>query len=253
MDCPSNLTNLLIDWEHRLEVYSMRCHDFLSAYEKHRSLYLLDEIVTGKGFKPLDYFYIGEREHSQILADLLSPTGTHGYKTLFLNEFLTHLEIPNLSENDHWEIWAEAGRVDVLLKRRHPFSVIIIENKSNNARDQDNQLYRYWFQEIYWPLRHNRDYDYKARDTYLVPEIRQRYRVIYLATNEAKVPSNLSLAKPDWKELDPGLPDTMPIEYEVRIYGEFIKTWLGACLPQISDPNHRLRGFIQTYIDYWTN
>lgn len=59
------------------------------------------------------------------------------------------LGIERFSDNENWTVTAEKGRVDILLKRTHPHSVIIIENKSNYANDQENQLYRYWHQEIY--------------------------------------------------------------------------------------------------------
>jgi len=48
-----------------------------------------------------------------------------------------------------WKVTAEEGKIDLLLKRYSPFSIVVIENKSNWACDQQNQLYRYWYNEIY--------------------------------------------------------------------------------------------------------
>jgi hypothetical protein len=63
--------------------------------------------------------------------------------------FLEKLELKNY-EDDHWKVYAEKGNADVLIQSTYPIrKTIIIENKSNWAEDQSNQLYRYWHNHIY--------------------------------------------------------------------------------------------------------
>lgn len=59
----------------------------------------------------------------------------HGQGNSFLQLFLKHIGL-DTQDGDEWIFTAEAGRVDVMLKRFHPSSVVIIENKSNWAGDQ---------------------------------------------------------------------------------------------------------------------
>lgn len=97
------------------------------------------------------FFSPGETTHSRLLAYFLDPRAQHGQGTLFLAEFLRLLGIsePDSSTAHDWAVTAEIGRVDVLIRRVHPHTVVVIENKSNYAVDQPNQLYRYWHQEIW--------------------------------------------------------------------------------------------------------
>lgn len=84
---------------------------------------------------------IGETLHSRLLHFLLSDDPMHGQKNKFLMKFLEMAGIEDPQEGT-WYATAETGRVDVMLKCTNPHSVIIIENKSNWAGDQNNQLYR---------------------------------------------------------------------------------------------------------------
>jgi hypothetical protein len=90
-----------------------------------------------------------ELSHSRVIADLLSPRGSHGQRGLFLTKFLECFEAQRtlaISERDFWKIrvlpekvtWS--GRIDIVLKL--PKSVCIaIENKVN-AREGRDQLLR---------------------------------------------------------------------------------------------------------------
>lgn len=93
---------------------------------------------------------IGETLHSRLLHFLLSDDPMHGQKDKFLMKFLEMAGIEDPQEGT-WYATAETGRVDVMLKRTNPYSVIIVENKSNWAGDQSNQLYRYWYENMYAP------------------------------------------------------------------------------------------------------
>jgi hypothetical protein len=99
--------------------------------------------ASGGLFNPLLQFIdIGETTHSALLGDLLNPQGSHGQDNLLLKSFLTLIDIPEPSRGK-WFVTVEKGRIDILLRRLKPSSVVIIENKSNHATDQKHQLYRY--------------------------------------------------------------------------------------------------------------
>jgi hypothetical protein len=191
-------------------------------------------------------FGVGETMHSEILANLLNPYGEHGQKHLFLNEFLDLLSIKRTSDTDNWIVTAEKGRIDILLKRVDPHSVIVIENKSNYAIDQENQLYRYWYQEIYIKT--------KEVDSSFYEKNRNRYRIIYMTPNLFKYPDIQSKQKPKdegWTKII-GLPDKMPIECEIKSFNGFVNEWLKKCLGIIPKPNHRMIEFVKQYLELWT-
>ncbi len=199
-------------------------------------------------FNPLlKYFSINETLHSYMLADLLNPNSDHGQEKLFLNSFLRKLNIFE-PETGSWIITAEKGRIDILLKRENPHSVIIIENKSNNAIDQDHQLYRYWYQEIY--LKKN-DAMFAKKETYDINDIKSRYKILYLPPDDSKEPNELSLTKPDYLT-DNILPNKIPLNYELITFDKFICKWLKECVQNLKAENHRLRQYIEQYIELWT-
>ena len=106
--------------------------------------------------------------HSFLIANIINPNSEHGQGDLFLKSLLKKLDI-EVYENDNWIVTAEIGRIDILIKRENPHTVIVIENKSNYAIDQENQIYRYWYQEIYLPNKKQ-----------LKPISEENYHIIYL-------------------------------------------------------------------------
>lgn len=190
-------------------------------------------------------FNVGEKMHSVILANFLNPHAGHGQKHLFLNVFLDLLKIERYSDNENWIVTAEKGRIDVLLKRNDPHSVIVIENKSNFANDQENQLYRYWHQEIYNTICSR----YLPIDYILnPPEV--YYQLIYLTPTNLKIPSNNSLKKPS--DFPNELPDEVPLKTKHLIFNYFIVNWLTLSLDKIPIENHRIREHIKQYLEFWT-
>jgi hypothetical protein len=204
----------------------------LSAKEKNKQ--------TSCEFNVLRLFNIGETKHSFLLANLLNPYSEHGQEKLFLTAFLNKLDI-DCPEKGDWSVTAEQGRIDILLKRRHPHSVVVIENKSNLANDQPNQLYRYWHQEIYYPQKHQ-GIDYGAGH----PE---RYKIVYLTPVAWKTPDPNSLEKPDGWAKD--LPDKLPMKPIEWQFNKHIVEWLEEVLLQIPESNHRLKEYVLQYIEYW--
>jgi hypothetical protein len=75
-------------------------------------------------FNVLRFFHIGETMHSFLLAKFLDMNSEHGQENLFLKLFLQKLKIDK-PDTENWIVTAEKGRVDVLLKRFSPHSVIL--------------------------------------------------------------------------------------------------------------------------------
>jgi hypothetical protein len=192
------------------------------------------------------FFSPGETTHSRLLAYFLDPEESHGQGHLFLIEFLRLLGI---SESDSvsghpWIVTAEVGRVDVLIKRAHPHTVVIIENKSNFAADQPNQLYRYWHQEIYQKQRANLC---SAIDVENPPA--SHYRLVYLSPASWKQADAQSSRRPaTW---DTSLPEVVPMKTDHHLFGEFVVQWLSNSIALLPPSNHRLLEFTKQYIQFW--
>ncbi|WBO85239.1 PD-(D/E)XK nuclease family protein [Hymenobacter yonginensis] len=193
------------------------------------------------------FFNPGETTHSRLLAYFLDPRASHGQGPLFLVEFLRLLKIsqPDSASASPWIVTAEIGRVDVLIKRMFPHTVVVIENKSNYAYDQPNQLYRYWYQEIYRKQleRHAPSYD-------LINPSKNHYRIVYLSPESWKQADKQSVSKPS--NLSAELPETVPENIiEHHLFKDLVTEWLKNSLALIAPDNHRLREFTEQYIQFW--
>jgi hypothetical protein len=192
-------------------------------------------------FNVFDMFNINEPTHSYLISHLLDPNASHGQGILFLKTFLHLIEIEH-PEKGQWIVTAEKGRIDILLKRFKPHSIIIIENKSNYAKDQENQLYRYWFQEIYYPNRH--------RHIDFANQCPGKYQIIYLTPASWKLPNDNTLSKPDdWAD---DLPKKIPMEPKIIEFGIHIVKWLRNSLDLIPSTNNRLNEYVKQYIELWS-
>ncbi|MEI6766791.1 MAG: PD-(D/E)XK nuclease family protein [Bacteroidota bacterium] len=213
--------------------------DYLKTLEK------LNESNKKKSilFNPLTFFGIGETMHSFLIAKLINPYSEHGQGKLFLNCFLELIGI-EVSENDHWIVTAETGRIDILLKRQYPHTVVVIENKSNYAKDQENQLYRYWYQEIYLPNCYRENaIEYTSNN--------KNFQIIYLTPADWKIPADHSLQKPTIGYED-FLPITIPIEPKIWLFNKHLVKWLTNSMNELPKENHRLREYVKQYIELWT-
>lgn len=199
---------------------------------------------TSCDFNMLSLFNIGETQHSFLLAHFLNPNADHGQKHLFLNVFLDLLKIKRFSDNENWIVTAEKGRIDVLLKRVQPHSVIVIENKSNYADDQNNQLYRYWYQEIYKTISERH-----LPKEYILNPPEQYYQLLYLSPEFWKVPNTNTLTKPSTWDND--LPREVPLKAKHLLFREFVCQWLKASFELLPKDNHRIREYVKQYIEYW--
>ena len=169
---------------------------------------------------------ISEPIHSRILHFFLSDNPMHGQGKLFLSAFLEYIGFEKDEGNEEWIITAEEGRVDVLLRRLNPLGAVIIENKSNWAEDQPNQLYRYWYENIH-KRKEDSDTDYYSKH----PE----YKIVYLAPDETKHINSNSTSRPvDYPE---DLPDKLPMEPIVMDFHEDIPKWLRKCMVSVYEDN----------------
>ena len=181
---------------------------------------------------------ITEPIHSRILNFLLSDHPMHGQGNRFIDLFLQRIGI-SPSPTAEWLATAEIGRVDVMLKRFSPKAVVIIENKSNWACDQENQLYRYWLEQI-----HHCEEDCcpKFHDEH--PE----YKVVYLVPNKDKELSEQSLFRPAYY---PGnLPAVIPTTPIILAFDEEVQEWLADCINALPQENTPLRELISQYRKY---
>jgi len=182
---------------------------------------------------------IGEPIHSRILHFFLSDNPMHGQGKLFLSAFLEYIGFEKDEGNEEWIITAEEGRVDVLLRRQNPLGAVIIENKSNWAVDQPNQLYRYWYENIHKCEEDCKESYYKEH-----PE----YKIVYLVPDETKHINSNSTSRPvDYPE---DLPEELPMKPKVMTFHTDIPKWLGGCMKGLPAENTPLRNLIAQYIEY---
>lgn len=186
-------------------------------------------------FNVLDFFRIDETLHSRLLGFFLDKNESHGQGDLFLKKFVEKLGYSDYDEGK-WNVTVEKQRIDILIERNHPHSVIIIENKSNDAIDQENQIYRYWHRAIY----------HKNKDECTNND---KYKIIYLVANDAKLPSENTLIRPI--NFPDNLSEVVPLKVEIWNFNNQINCWLQDCLNLIDNENYRLKEYIKQYIDFW--
>lgn len=208
----------------------------------------------GEGFNFISFISriwgIGETKHSQILGFFLNPRENHGQGGLFLKLFLKKLgfDITAFEPND-WTVEVEQrsnGRdqIDILVQSHRLGISIAIENKSNGAKDQSHQLYRYWESAIY--NFHNRDKE-KALDP-------KHSRVVYLP--QWGIPSEQTRTRPkDYKE---SYPEKLALEEQGGIiscwtYYNHIVKWFNSCVEAMGRENNIVKQLVKNYIEYWNN
>jgi len=185
-------------------------------------------------------FSIQETMHSRLIKFLIDATETHGQGNLFLLEFLKMLDIES-PEIGNWHVTAEIGRIDVLIEREYPPSIIVIENKSNWATDQQNQLYRYWYRAIFLKTKQHSKKFYENNS--------RKYQILYLVPNTNKELELQSITKPreDSELIYNGLPEKVPLHITIVTFNEHIQNWLNNCLTLLPENNHRIREYIIQY------
>ena len=184
---------------------------------------------------------IGETTHSRLLHFLLSNDHLHQQGSIFLNLFLEYIKISDTNIGT-WYVTAEKERVDVMIRREYPKSVIVIENKSNWAVDQENQLYRYWYENIH----------HFENETN-----KENFKIIYLAPY-GKTYNLQSVMKPkrDWKGFSKisdseyhSLPPKVPMKITELTFDK-LSEWLNMCIGVLNEKNHPMREYINQYMKF---
>jgi hypothetical protein len=198
------------------------------------------EKSTGEKF---NLFSILNRErkevttHSRFLAELLSPSGSHGQGYDYLRFFIEMLDNENLKDFDYKSATVKAelnignekdnnakkliywGQIDTFIKDKNG-NCIVIENKID-AGDQREQLLRY--------------YDYLN-----CSKNRFKTKSLYYLTPEGKAPELKSLSNIDGRSL------TID-DFKIISFKNFITAWLEKCLNHSNSiPN--LRETINQYL-----
>lgn len=140
-------------WAEMEPVYARFLKDFTDEREEALSA----EMVVASDyniFSILKLHFSEVKAHTPILANLLNPQGSHAQGTVFFKSFVHHC-LPTswqrVAQVRPYQLFVSTekrnpyGQVDIFLRSistNDPFA-IIIENKIN-ARDQYQQLYRYY-------------------------------------------------------------------------------------------------------------
>ncbi len=182
---------------------------------------------------------ISETKHSRFLAFLLDPNeNLHGQKDLYLNLFLDKLLIiyDKNDKNRKWIVEAENKNADISIKSFYPDKIsIVIENKCFDAKDQDKQLYRYWYDHIFNFF----DKNYEASSNF------DKCRIVYLPKGDWKVYDKESVQK-----IDKNYPDIDTKIITSWTFYNHISTWLAECIAINKQPE-RMKSFISDYKKYW--
>lgn len=232
----SSLPNLLDQSSKNFQFNS-----FLDQYQKNKIEIEAANKKYSASLNFFHFFHIDELKHSELLAFLLKPYESHGQGKLFLNIFLKLLSIES-EPNENWQISVELDNIDVMLKRVYPESIVIIENKSNNAQDQLNQVYRYWYNQIYRS---------KPGLNYEDSQQTKNYKILYITPNKEKVIDDNSLTKPDYLK-DTSLPEKVPMQISYWTFDEHIYTFVIRCISAVKEQNPqniRLLEYLKQYAE----
>ena len=209
-------------------------------------------------------FGLIENQHSKLLKKLLHPNGRHLQGTLFLSQFLSLIGIRGISEDDMKRASVELevnsgvrGRIDMLVTVGN--MRIIVESKVRNANFADNQLYRYWKNDIYKHYCREQNLDYKSQEAYNQYEKEKdslNYKLVLLLKDkkDSSAIKKASVKHPAYKYII-CLPKEMPISPVIINYKKDIKSILINCLTEgfktgDAENNARTIDVINQYIEY---
>ena len=184
--------------------------------------------ITGENFNIFSFLSIEEKEktHSDIIAELLNPHGSHSQGPLFLKLFLERLKPTIDVSNEHTgfkvrtevsffnPVTKEEGRPDIVIESVDAY--IVIENKIETG-DHEEQLKKYY--------NHIKD---EKRDKIIK-------RLYYLTLNGDK-PNNYSHPRSESE-----------IGFYQLSYCEDILKWLEACIKEV-DCIHRIKETLHQYL-----
>jgi hypothetical protein len=182
-----------------------------------------------------------EPQHSLIIGDLLGQNGKHGYGDLFLKEFFNLIvndDKISYESDEKWDVSVEKERYDIRIRNRNNTKIVIIENKSNWADDQPNQLYRYWLNGIY-----------SAQFNLMKYQIPYAAKIIYLSPSFEKRYTEQSITRP--YDVDINFPLKVPEEIiKIVFFKEEIVSWLKKCQSLVENTSE-MYFYIKQYLDFW--
>jgi hypothetical protein len=137
-------------------------------------------------------------------------------------------------KNETWVVTAEVGRYDIRIRNLDFSKIIILENKSNKAGDQSNQLYRYWYYGIY-----------KIQDKI---KSNKYGKILYISPDYNKNPDNQTVLPPeDLYSNSIALPaDAVKTVY----FHDEIDKWLEECL-NVAKENSDIYYYLKQYKEFW--
>lgn len=121
-------------------------HTLLQKLQKARRE---QQLASYNIFTISNQFQARENFHSDIISSLLNPLGLHGEGYSQLNLFIQFLQDHHQTDVDlsnylNTSVFREKDRIDISIRDESSHHAIIIENKINNAIDQENQLANYY-------------------------------------------------------------------------------------------------------------
>jgi hypothetical protein len=178
-----------------------------------------------------------ETQHSKVLGELLSPRGKHEKGNLFLELFFKNIlmDIP-FNNNETWIVTTGQEYYDVRIRNADYSTVIILENKSNKAGDQPNQLYRYWYNGIY------------RMQSKLKTERAKYGKILYISPDYNKQPDEQTKQPGDGLS---GNKMIIPKDTIKTIYfHDEIDKWLGDCLNNVECKSD-IFYYLKQYREFW--
>ena len=214
-----------------------------------------------------------ETQHTNLLKKFLYP---RGQDVLFMNKFLelnckVDLQIESDRNFTFLPKKAGTGFVDIIfcVWNGNKKLTIIIENKSNQAGNQPNQLYRYWRHKIFKPEKENFKKYCESREISLNSindenlfdahkqfqkdeNITQKYMLIYLTKKKEEGEKKYGNSKrrpdnPTYKKTKELLPTKLPFPVTELNYEENICNWLENCRKEIKQ-DEILSNVVEQYI-----
>lgn len=125
-----------------LEKFKKIFNEYKKAKEKIEKDFKLDLNNNFNFFEAISDTYKKENLHSDLMKQILDPTTKEIGNISYLKSFLKIIGVNDFGDLRNVKVERECNRIDILISNNK--NAIIIENKINNAPDQDKQLERYY-------------------------------------------------------------------------------------------------------------
>lgn len=125
-----------------LEKFKEIFNEYKVAKDKIEKDFKLDLNNNFNFFEAISDTYKKENLHSDLMKQILDPTTKEIGNINYLKFFLEIIKVKDFGDLRNVKVERERNRIDILISNDD--NAIIIENKINNAPDQDKQLERYY-------------------------------------------------------------------------------------------------------------